>query len=80
VGEVKIGIIVKGIERRETDVARMRFIKHLATIIQTQDPNETLPKKLTSTPITPSKSPTALTTISHISKKAVCKNCWIGTS
>jgi len=30
--------------------------------------------------MTPSRSPTALATISHMSKNPFCRNCWIGTS
>jgi hypothetical protein len=80
VGKVKIGIIFKGIEGWDTDVARMRFIEHLAIIYSnSRSKRKNAKKKLTLTPITASKSPTALTTISHMSRKAVFKNCWIGT-
>ena len=58
----------------------MRFVNHLAIIYSDSRSKRNNAKKLTWRPITPSKSPTALTTISHISRKAVCKNCWIGTS
>jgi hypothetical protein len=30
--------------------------------------------------MTPSRSPTAFATISHISKNEFCRNCWMGTS
>ncbi len=65
-------------ERREINVARMYFIHHLWALL-------TIGKVGYSTlqtwnPATPSRSPTARTTTSHISRKAFCRNFWIGTS
>ena len=77
--EVKISVVVERVHGLQVDITSMGFVHKLAVVSTMPLQRENLTQR-TSNPSTPSRSPTACATLSHMFKNVPCRKLCIDTS